>query len=301
MARIDEMTRLTAIVNILKRAPASRREIEEYLDRKSELTGLNLRVSERTLLRDKEAILAVFEIQIEYDFSKKKYFIKESNHNSELGNRTLEAFEIYNTLNLSSGMAEFLSFEEGKSLGMENFHGLLHAIKDRCQLNFQYKSFWQEEPSIKKTHPYMLKEFKKRWYLIAKDLKDEKLKTFALDRLEELEITKKKYKYLTGFDPKEKFRDSFGIITDLDYLEPEEVILSFTKAQGKYIKTLPLHHSQRILIDNDQECRIHLKVYIVFDFLKELISFGNNMKVIEPESLIVKIKEAHQKAFEQYN
>lgn len=300
MARVDEMTRLTAIVNVLKSGPASRKEIEEYLDRKSELTGLDLRVSERTFARDKLAIQTIFDMQIEYDFSNKKHFIQQSDQDDQLGNRTLEAFEIYNTLNLSTGMADFISFEETKSLGLENFHGLLHAIKNRCQLNFRYQSFWQEDPSSKKTHPYLLKEFKKRWYLIAKDLKDETLKTFALDRLGEIDITKKKFKYPVNLNPNEKFKNSFGIISSLDHLEPEKVVLSFSKEQGNYVKTLPLHHSQEILVDNDHELRIQLTVYVVFDFLKELLSFGANMKVIAPESLKIEIREAHQKAFEQY-
>lgn len=83
-------------------------------------------------------------------------------------------------------------------------------------------------------------------------------------------------------------------------LEPELVILSFTPEQGKYIKTLPLHHSQVIVVDNENELRVQLKVFTVYDFIKEIVSHGTNVKVIEPETLRNQVREIHRDAYEQY-
>ncbi|MBM3436710.1 MAG: WYL domain-containing protein, partial [Bacteroidetes bacterium] len=82
--------------------------------------------------------------------------------------------------------------------------------------------------------------------------------------------------------------------------EPEEIVLSFEPNQGKYIKSLPLHNTQQILIDNDKELQVRLQLYITFDFVMELLSFADNMKVIKPKSLIKEIKDAHGRAFKQY-
>ncbi len=101
-------------------------------------------------------------------------------------------------------------------------------------------------------------------------------------------------------DVKERFSNSFGIMSSVDGSVPKKVVLSFTAFQGKYIKTLPLHHSQQILVDNEQELRIELKLYIAYDFVKELISFADELRVIEPESLSHQVKEAHKRAFEVY-
>jgi predicted DNA-binding transcriptional regulator YafY len=63
---------------------------------------------------------------------------------------------------------------------------------------------------------------------------------------------------------------------------------------------LPLHHTQEILVDNDDELKIKLKLCLTHDFLMELLSFGDNLIVIEPKTLVMQIKEAHKNAYKQY-
>ncbi|WP_158860290.1 WCX domain-containing protein [Lunatibacter salilacus] len=70
--------------------------------------------------------------------------------------------------------------------------------------------------------------------------------------------------------------------------------------QGKYIKTLPLHHTQEIIVDNEAELQVKLKLFLTHDLLMELLSYGENMKVIKPKSLADQIRQAHENAFNQY-
>jgi len=298
MSKTESLLRYNAIIKRVKQAPATLQEIESYLERESEIHGINLKVSKKTFKRDLDDINSLYHKSIQFDFSKKKYRIEEENE--DFNNRLLESFEMYNALKTNAGLSDHLDFEKRKALGLENFHGLLHAIKNRQQLNFSYQSFWYEQPSVRKTNPYFLKEFKNRWYLIAKDLKDEQIKTYGLDRISEIDINKRKFTYPVKNNPKEKFQHSFGIIGSVEGSVPEKVVLSFTNHQGNYIKTLPLHHSQQILIDNPQELRIQLKVYIAFDFVHELLSYGDSVKVVEPASLTDVVKEAHRKALDRY-
>ena len=299
MSKRESLLRYSAIINKLKRSPATLKEIVSYLENESEIQAYNLRTSQRTFQRDLEDIRSLYGIDIQYDFSRKKYHI-ETSGNEILSGRMLEAFDTYNILRVSVGLNNFLDFEERKSGGLEYFHGLLHAIRNRFQLNLMYRSFGQDEPNLRKLHPYLLKEFKNRWYLIAKDLKNEKIKTYALDRITETEITKKKYSCPAGYDPKEQFKNSFGIISSVAGSVPKRVVLSFTRDQGRYVETLPLHHSQRILSESSTELCVELTVYIAVDFVKELLSFGPDVKVIEPKSLAEEIKKMHKRAFEQY-
>ncbi len=176
----------------------------------------------------------------------------------------------------------------------------MHAIKNKVQICFLYHKFWEDKITLRIVEPYALKEFKNRWYVLANDLKDNKVKSFALDRLTELEITNKKFQLPNNFNINEHFKFSFGIISP-NGQEPQEVILSFDPFQGKYIKTLPLHESQVILKDNEQELLIKLTLYITHDFIMEILSFGENVKVIQPESLISDLISTYKNVLSLYS
>ena len=76
--------------------------------------------------------------------------------------------------------------------------------------------------------------------------------------------------------------------------------MSFDYYQGKYIKSLPLHHTQETLIDNENELRIKLQLCITHDLLMELLSFGDNLKVLQPQSLADEITKTMQNALKLY-
>jgi predicted DNA-binding transcriptional regulator YafY len=101
------------------------------------------------------------------------------------------------------------------------------------------------------------------------------------------------------FDVEKRYSNCFGIISPDEGEEPQDIVLSFNPFQGKYIKTLPLHDTQKILIDNENELQIGLKLYLTHDFIMELLSFGSELKVLKPKQLVEIIKTEHQKPFNQ--
>ncbi|HUM97871.1 MAG TPA: WYL domain-containing protein [Chitinophagaceae bacterium] len=260
---------------------------------------LNIGFSKRTLQRDIKEIRNVFGVDIEYSKSNTGYFISQNETENMNFQRMMEAFDLYNSLNLAQDLTPFIHLEKRKPQGTENLYGFLHAIKNRLQIKFSYKKFWDEESSIREAEPYALKEFKNRWYILAKDCKDNNIKSFALDRLSNLEITKQHYQYPDNYNVEQNYRYCFGIISPNDE-EPQNIILSFDPIQGKYIKKLPLHDTQQVLEDNDKETLVQLRLCLTQDLIMELLSFGDNMKVIEPKSLADQIKQAHKKAYNQY-
>jgi predicted DNA-binding transcriptional regulator YafY len=251
------------------------------------------------LQRDIKEIRNVFGIDIEYSKSQKGYIISQNENENMNFQRMMEAFDMFNSLNLAQDLTPFIHLEKRRPQGTENLYGLLHAIKNRLQIKFTYQKFWEEELSQRFVEPYALKEFKNRWYIMAKDSKDNNIKSFALDRLTNLEITNQTYQYPDNYSIEQSYRYCFGIISPNDE-EPQDIILSFDPFQGKYIKTLPLHDTQQVLVDNDEEMKIKLKLCLTHDLVMELLSFGDNMKVIEPKSLADQIKQAHEKAYRQY-
>ncbi|MDZ4809263.1 MAG: WYL domain-containing protein [Bacteroidota bacterium] len=260
---------------------------------------LNIGFSKRTLQRDIREIRNIFGVDIEYSTKNRGYFISQDEMENMNFQRMIEAFDMFNSLNLAQDLTPFIHLEKRRPQGTENLYGILHAIKNKFQIKFSYQKFWEEEISHRTTEPYALKEFKNRWYVLAKDNKDGSIKSFALDRLTTLEITNRTFDLPKTYNIEESYRYCFGIISPNDE-EPQEIILSFDPVQGKYIKSLPLHETQEVLFDNEDELQIKLKLCITHDLIMELLSFGDNMKVVKPKALIAEIKTAHQKAFKLY-
>lgn len=298
MSKRESITRYSLIIKKLRKNPATFNEISEYLALESDLQDYNFTVSKRTFKRDIEDISSLYNIDIVYDFSRKVYFI-DFDEEPEVNERILEAFDTFNALNISDRLSDYIHFEKRRPQGTENLYGLLHAIKNKVQIGFSYQKFWEGTITARVVEPYALKEFRNRWYVLAKDLKDQKVKSFALDRLSELEITNRKFRLPADFNINDHFKYSFGIISPNEP-KPQEVILSFTPFQGKYIKTLPLHHSQEVLTDNEDELVIKLTLYVTFDFLMEVLSYGDNVKVIQPESLVKDVINTCKNVLELY-
>ena len=305
MSKRGYISRYLLILKKLKVKPYSTyEELQAYIENQFDYLQMqddNLQIgfSKRTLQRDIKEIRNVFGIDIEYSKSQKGYFISQNENENMNFQRMMEAFEMFNSLNLAQDLTPFIHLEKRRPQGTENLYGLLHAIKNRLQIKFTYQKFWEEELSQRLVEPYALKEFKNRWYIMAKDSKDNNIKSFALDRLTNLEITNLNYQYPDNYSIEQSYRYCFGIISPNDE-EPQDIILSFDPFQGKYIKTLPLHDTQQVLVDNDEEIKIKLKLCLTHDLVMELLSFGDNMKVIEPKSLADQIKQAHEKAYRQY-
>lgn len=280
----ETQLRQLRLISKLRIRPLSFEEIETMLQLESEVTGYKLMVSQRTLQRDIQQIASLYNIEIKNDRSRNVYEIVNDGSDA-YKNRMMESFEMFNALNLSSSMEQHIIPEKRKPSGTDNLHGLLHAIKNKVEIQFTHVKYWEgfEEPTNRIVQPLAIKEARYRWYLIAKDHKDGLIKTFGLDRITNLEITRTPFTPPEGYNPEIAFQYCFGVVGDAT--KPERVVLSFTVEQGKYIESLPLHSSQKELINNEKEYRIELYVHPTYDFVMELLSLGSQVKVLEPESL----------------
>ena len=297
MSKRESIARYGLIINKLRRGPASYDEIDFFLQNQGEIDGYNYSISQRTFQRDINDIYHIHKIEIKFDYTNRVYYIAYE-EDDQLGRRMLEAFDTFNALNSTERISQYIHFENRRPQGTENFNGLLHAIRNNLVIEFTYYKFWDENVSDRTIEPYALKEFRNRWYVVGKDLKDNGIKSFGLDRLSDLNITKKRFKP-SGFNVNEYYSHCFGIIAP-NADSPSEVILSFIPFQGRYIKSMPLHESQQILIDNEEELRIKLKVFITEDFLMEILSHGERVRVIEPKSLVEDIKNIYEEVLEGY-
>ena len=151
----------------------------------------------------------------------------------------------------------------------------MHAIQNNLIVTFQLNSFWGD-PSQRSCVPKAIKEAQNRWYLIAYDLERNDFRNYGLDRISNFEITSSK-KNTQNINVDEYYKNAFGIETQG---EPHKVILLFSNDQKQYLKSLPLHHSQKITEENKNNFKIELFVHLNFDFRMELLKLGSLCEVL---------------------
>lgn len=300
MSKKQFLKRYSLIINKLRKKASSFEEIQKYLAEQSLNDEENYEISIRTFQREIKEIASTHGIEITYNRSQGVYEIVYDG-NEERNERLMESFEIIDALKISTNLSNHLILEKRRPLGTNNMNYLIHAIKNRNEIRFSYSKYWTGDlvDTQRKVQPLALKEARYRWYLIAKDLKDNRIKTFGLDRITNLEITSSKFILPENFNPEETFRHSFGIINE-NNKEPQKIVLSFSFEQGKYIKSLPLHHSQKELINDEKEYRIELLLHPTYDFVMELLSIGAEVKVLEPENLKMEMIEKLESTLKRY-
>ncbi len=280
-------------------------EIQAFVNRKLEEQALvdekiKSGFSKRTFERDLLDIEQIFGVVISYSHSNHGYFIdSESSLVDNILNQMLSAFDVINALKLTQTIAPYVITENKEPQGTEHLYAILQAIQNRKKISITHQKFWMDTATQRTVQPYAVKEHNHRWYLVAKDEKDGRMKSFGLDRISNLSITKNQFQYDSGFDVAQKFFHCYGVIHP-EAEEPSEVTLSFTPFQGKFIKTLRIHHTQEIIRDDPKETRVKLTIHPTHDFIMLLLSYGKEVRVLEPKWLEKKLKEEHLLAASRY-
>lgn len=292
--------RFSLIIKRLEKGPATYEQIAEYLENDPTMHDKSITISRRTLQRDIKDIYSQMKYEIENEKKgDNRYFIKGRPEDQEHSHRLLEAYGMVNILKAFQDNSQHIYFEARKPKGLEHFNGLLHAVKNRKITTITYYEFWEEIVREHIVHPLALKEAKGRWYLVAFDKTNGKVKNFGLDRIDDLEISKTSFRDKYDVNINELFLHSFGIINNEDK-KPQTIRLSFAYEQGQYVKAYPLHHSQK-LIQEDEEVVIELYLRITYDFIMELLSFGEKVTVLSPKLLVTELKNSYRKTLSKYN
>jgi proteasome accessory factor B len=299
MSRQGTIHRYTLIIDKINRNQfPSFQKIQEYLK------DCGFQISKRTIERDFEAIRNEFGVEITFNRSKAGYFIDQENSiNIE---SFLRFLEIVNTAELlteslqeSKETLNYISFDKGGGLkGIELLRPLLQATKEHRKISFKHFNFHTEKSRKYTMSPYLLKEYQNRWYVVGVVSGINEMRTFGVDRIEELEIKDEFFKADPKLNPQERFNDAIGVVYSIS--EKQRVILSFVPSQGYYVKSLPLHSSQKVLIDNDEEYRIEIKVVPNYELIQLILMNNDKVKVMEPEWLAQEIKELLEETLKKY-
>ncbi|MBW7867220.1 MAG: WYL domain-containing protein [Brumimicrobium sp.] len=195
---------------------------------------------------------------------------------------------------------EIIQFQQTTAnLGNEFLAPLFSAIKEQWIVYFYYASFKSLERKRRKVVPLLLKEFDNRWYLISYDLVKEKIITYALDRIAELEVSEQKGEKPRNFNPDIFFKYAIGITASSESL-PEKIVLEVMPVSARYLISQPLHKSQKICKELTDKYIFELFVSISEELIRELLSYGSDLIVIEPPSLKDIIKNRIHKMNQNY-
>jgi predicted DNA-binding transcriptional regulator YafY len=194
-----------------------------------------------------------------------------------------------------------IDFEKNEDLkGLNFIDRIFQAIKNKQVLEIWYQSFKASRPGKIVLHPYLLKEYRNRWFVLGKKQLNQPILTLALDRISEIEITNKlPYLEDKDFNSAEYYKDVIGVTVNSN--RPVNVHLFFNHEHAPYVLTKPLHHSQQIISETKDGIEISIKVIPNFELEREILGFGENVKVVSPLRLKQRINERLKKATLQYD
>jgi proteasome accessory factor B len=289
MSKLIYFKRYLYVIDRLRSRPCSFSELQDHVMHKLEQDDIDttFEYAIRTFERDKKDITTLFGIVIQYNRKDKTYAIDEEEIEDQSVTRMIDAFSIHHALQEGNKFSPSVFLEKRKSLGTEHIYGVIHAIQNLYLLQFTHQKHWEHFGTQREVKPIAIKESQQRWYLVALDKKDDTIKTFGLDRISNLKITDTKFKPFP-YNVEKEFQHAFGVET---YASAEKVVLEFSKQQGNYIKTFPLHNSQRIVTETEDAIILEIYIHTTNDIIMELLKYGSNVKVIAPISLQKEIKK----------
>ncbi|RRJ91224.1 WYL domain-containing protein [Paenimyroides tangerinum] len=302
--------------------------IEKVSDALYEFEGITTGVSKRTIQGDIQFMRSdklgynapiVVEDRKFYVYSDKNYSITNSPIKDEDVDKMKEIVSLlkqFNGFQFFDEMTELIAklenniykstlktpnhiqFEDNKQLkGIEHLNGLYQAILHKRPLLIEYKSFKSEEARKDIYHPFLLKEYRNRWFLICRSNKGKLLITLALDRIEAFyELDSKLFKENVEIDFERYYSECIGV-TRSEKDRPQKIILKFDSRNAPYVITKPLHHTQQIIENGENGLIIRIDVIPNFELEREILGFGENIEILGPKRLKQQIQRRITKSF----
>ena len=268
------------VTTIYNRGPIS---LEEIQHRYESHFGRGEELSERQFHRYTDAVEELFDIEIKYSRTQRGYVIADREGIDNMGMRKwlIQTFSVNTLLGENPELKKRVLLENVPS-GQQHLTTIVDAMRECVALSVTYQSFGKSEPSTFEVEPYCVKLFEQRWYMLGKSDGYDELRIYALDRIEALRPIERKFKLPKGFDASKFFEDYYGVIVGDEEFDVCPVALRVDSWQSKYLRTLPLHHSQVEVECNDEYSIFEYRLCPSFDFQHKLLSMGDSVGVLAP-------------------
>lgn len=240
-------------------------------------------LARRTFYNYRNAIEELFSITIECNTSTYEYYISSADSRREgVTDWLLNTFATGNVLSGAADVSNLIYLEDVPS-ARQYLSQVVGALRDRHPVRFTYRPYTRSTPTTGvEVEPYFLKIFRQRWYLTGRNTVDDKIKTYALDRMEDVTVSAETFRPDPTFDAEEYVSNSFGIVFSQG--EVHNVALRVDTRRAKYLRALPLHHSQREVV-HDSYSIFYFRLRLTHDFVQEILSMGPDVTVVSPPQL----------------
>ena len=286
------------LVDTLKqRGKLTRQQISELWS-KSMFSKNGEGMCRRTFHNYKNAIESLFDIKIAYNPATFEYHIEEPDEKGrKLTDWLLNSAAVNSALVSSADISDRILLEDVPS-ARGPLPVVMNTLRASTRLKFDYHNYTRSRPTRGVVlEPYLARIFKQRWYVIGRNVSEDKIKTYALDRMSEVTDTAEMFDIPDWFCPGSYFEYSFGIVVNRS--EPKEIVLRTDHHYAKYLEALPLHDSQQQSV-HDTYCLFRYRMQVTDDLVQELLSHGSRLVVEEPRELRMRIKEELKRSLEEY-
>ena len=256
-------------------------------------------LARRTFFHYRDAIEEMFDIDIKCDRATFEYYIDDSGseNNARLRSWLMDSVSMSGMLSSAHDISGRIMLENVPS-AREHLPVIIDALKQNRRIRFSYKSYTRSLPTDGIVlEPYFVKIFKQLWYVIGRNVKEGKIKTYSLDRISNLNLMQDTFTMPDDVKPSEFFKDCFGIITNRN--SAKRIVLRVEPTQAKYFRALPLHSSQQEEV-HDHYSIFSYRMRITYDLKEEIMSHGASIEVLEPQELKTLIRTELEQALKNY-
>ena len=285
------------LVDTLRRyGRITRKQLQEAWLRSPYSEGKPL--SRRTFCNHRQAAEELFRINILCDPKNFEYYIEDNGSNSSsVTDWLLNSISLNNVLTDAREATDRI-FVENVPSAREYLATVIDALKVSQRIRFDYHPYTRSLPTEGVVvEPLFIKLFKQRWYAVGRNVAEDRVKTYALDRMSDVTVLPETFEPDPTFDHANYFKDSYGIV--VPPTEPRKVVLQVEPRQAKYFRALPLHSSQVETV-SDKFSLFTYRIHLTDDFVEELLRYGSRVKVLEPAELRVKMKSILEESLRNY-
>ena len=251
----------------------------------------------RTFHNHQKAIKDIFDVYIECDRKDGyRYYIDEPERleGNNLQSWLISSYATLNQIQADNKLEDRIIFEDIPS-GQTWLTPIAEAMRRNRVLSITHQGFGKPEASTFEIEPYCLKVVKRRWYVVARSPyysernKEKGIKpadvyrVYALDRISDIQDTGKTFKMKKDFDINHYFEGCCGVITSDEPIQ--RIVLLAYGGFADYLRTLPLHESQREIEGDDESTLFEYHLKPTFDFYQLVLAQGDQVEVLEPESV----------------
>lgn len=255
----------------------------------------------RTFHVHREAIAELFGVEVKCDASTYEYYISslDTLRNDRTRQWLLNSFTLSNMIEAGRNMKDRILFEDIPK-GTEYIQTIIEAMQQNKELRIDYRPFHGRR-AILHIQPYAMKVYHQRWYIVGFLKEQEGIRNIALDRILEMELTTVTFRYPDDFDAEEYYSNTVGIFVN-NQLKPRKVLVRTFGIHVEYMRTLPLHHTQKeIECKPQQYSDFQYYLCLTPELTSQLLAMGEKIEVLEPVELREEIKKRLLSTLSRYN